>query len=192
MTQNEVNADVAKRNRMALVILVVVFFGGLIFAGALRFSGWQPQGMKNKGELLSPYVDLRTHALTQQDAAAYTWEDSPRTWRILAMPQACDGARHAACQQLLMDLDKVWRLMGKEADRVHVLWGGAKLETMANLREVYPIQVDATLGALLPQVSEEGDAVWLIDPNGFVVLRYAPGFDPADLRTDLARLLRIN
>ena len=37
-----------------------------------------------------------------------------------------------------------------------------------------------------------GDAAWLVDPNGFVVLRYAPGFDPGDLRTDLARLLKIN
>ncbi len=37
-----------------------------------------------------------------------------------------------------------------------------------------------------------GDPVWLVDPNGFVVLRYAPGADPGDLRTDLARLLRIN
>ena len=38
----------------------------------------------------------------------------------------------------------------------------------------------------------DGDAAWLVDPYGFTVLRYAPGFDPGDLRTDLARLLKIN
>lgn len=32
---------------------------------------------------------------------------------------------------------------------------------------------------------------WLVDPYGFTVLRYAPGFDPGDLRTGLARLLKI-
>jgi hypothetical protein len=31
----------------------------------------------------------------------------------------------------------------------------------------------------------------VVDPNGFVVLRYAPGFDLGDLRTDLSRLLKL-
>ncbi|MCW0416325.1 hypothetical protein NB689_002079 [Xanthomonas sacchari] len=36
-----------------------------------------------------------------------------------------------------------------------------------------------------------GVPVYVIDPNGFVVLRYAPGFDPAGLRADLAKLLKL-
>ena len=34
--------------------------------------------------------------------------------------------------------------------------------------------------------------VYVLDPNGFVVLRYAPGSDPGDVRTDLSRLLKVN
>ena len=34
-------------------------------------------------------------------------------------------------------------------------------------------------------------AVYLIDPNGFLVMRYAQGFDPSGLRKDLARLLKV-
>ena len=37
-----------------------------------------------------------------------------------------------------------------------------------------------------------GIPVYVIDPNGFVVLRYAPGFDTAGLRADLAKLLKLN
>ena len=33
--------------------------------------------------------------------------------------------------------------------------------------------------------------VYVIDPNGFVILRYPAGFDPADLRSDVARLLKL-
>ena len=56
-----------------------------------------------------------------------------------------------------------------------------------------PLRVDGGLRAGLARPDDAaGDAVWLVDPNGFVVLRYAPGFDPGDLRTDLARLLKIN
>ncbi|MCW0465993.1 hypothetical protein NB705_003066 [Xanthomonas sacchari] len=36
-----------------------------------------------------------------------------------------------------------------------------------------------------------GVPIYVIDPNGFVVLRYAPGFDPAGLRADLAKLLKL-
>jgi len=60
---------------------------------------------------------------------------------------------------------------------------------------VHLLRADAGLRARLAAgtAAEPGDdAVWLVDPNGFVVLRYAAGFDPGDLRTDLARLLKVN
>jgi cytochrome oxidase Cu insertion factor (SCO1/SenC/PrrC family) len=33
--------------------------------------------------------------------------------------------------------------------------------------------------------------VYVVDPNGFVILRYAAGSDPGDLRSDLAKLLKL-
>ena len=185
---------VRRRNRWMLVALFVLFFGGMLVAGLLRFSGWRPEASKNKGELLQPYGDLRDYAPTLADGGAYRWKDSPRTWRIVAMPRDCDGARAADCARLLADLDKVWRLMNKDADRVHVLWAGAAPTGTALPGEVRLLRADAGLRAGLPGWNEAaaGDAAWLIDPNGFVFMRYAPGFDPGDLRTDLARLLKIN
>ena len=47
------------RNRWMLGLLFGLFFGAMFVAAALRFSGWRPEGMKNKGELLQPYGDLR-------------------------------------------------------------------------------------------------------------------------------------
>ena len=183
-----------RRNRNALIIVLVLFFGGMLVAGILRFSGWRPHGMQNKGEMLQPYGDLRGYTPTLVDGTPYAWKDSPRTWRIVAMPEGCDSTRRDACARLLQDLDKVWRLMGRNADRVHVLWAGAPPVDVAPLREIRLVRVDDTLRAGLPRgkAAGAGDPVWLVDPNGFVVLRYAPGADPGDLRTDLARLLRIN
>ena len=183
-----------RRNRWMLVALFVLFFGGMLVAGLLRFSGWRPEGSKNKGELLQPYGDLRDYAPTLADGAAYRWKDSPRTWRIVTMPRDCDGARAARCARLLADLDKVWRLMNKDADRVHVLWAGAAPTGVALPGEVRLLRADDGLRAGLPGWNDaaSGDAAWLVDPNGFVFMRYAPGFDPGDLRTDLARLLKIN
>lgn len=187
-----------RRNRRMLVALFVLFFGGMLVAGLLRFSGWRPEGSKNKGEMLQPYGDLRAYTPTLADGRAYRWKDEPRIWRIVVMPRDCDSTRAAACARLLADLDKVWRLMTKDADRVHVLWAGAMPPDTTPPEEVRVLRVDEGLRAGLsrwdgmPGESRDGDAAWLIDPNGFVVLRYAPGFDPGDLRTDLARLLKIN
>ena len=186
---------VRRSNRGMLVALFVLFFGGMLVAGLLRFSGWRPDGSKNRGDLLQPYGDLRDHAPTLAAGGRYRWADSPRTWRIVTAPQGCDGARAAACAELLRSLDTVWRLMGKDADRVHVLWVAA-LPTGAMLpADVRQLRMDERLQAALARskgTQGEGNTAWLVDPNGFVVLRYAPGFDAGDLRTDLARLLKIN
>ena len=50
----------------------------------------------------------------------------------------------------------------------------------------------AQLRAALPGVDDPaGTPLYVIDPNGFVVLRYPPHADPAGLRTDVARLLKL-
>ena len=195
MTESNPARTAQRRNRVALLVVLGMFFGGMLVAGALRFSGWRPDGMKNQGEMLQPYVDLREYAPTLADGRAYAWHDSPRTWRIVAMPRDCDGARREACTHLLGDLVTVWRLMGRNADRVHVLWAGAPPVEVGTLREVHLVRVDERLRAALARSDKDAagtDPVWLVDPNGFVVLRYAGGSDPGDLRSDLARLLRIN
>lgn len=195
MTESNPGRAIRRHNRGILLIVLAMFFGGMLVAGALRFSGWRPHGMKNKGEMLQPYGDLRGYSPTLADGTPYAWKDSPRTWRIVAMPQDCDGARREACTRLLGDLDKVWRLMGRNADRVHVLWAGAPPVDVSTLREVHLIRADERLRSVLVRSGKDtagGDPVWLVDPNGFVVLRYAAGSDPGDLRGDLARLLRIN
>ena len=184
---------IRRRNRNMLVGLFVLFFGGMLVAGLLRFSGWRPEGSKNKGELLQPYGDLRAYTPTLANGGAYGWKDEPRIWRIVAMPRDCATSRAAECKRLLADFDKVWRLMSKDADRVHVLWAGDLPPGVAVPREVRQLRADDGLRAGLARWDDaSGDAAWLVDPNGFVVLRYAPGFDPGDLRTDLARLLKIN
>ncbi len=184
---------VRRRNRGMLVALFVLFFGGMLVAGLLRFSGWRPEGSKNKGEMLQPYGDLREYTPTLAGGGTYGWKDEPRIWRIVVAPRGCDAERAAECTRLLADLDKVWRLMTKDADRVHVLWAGALPAGVVPPQEVRVLRADDGLRAGLARWNEPGgDAAWLVDPNGFVVLRYAPGFDPGDLRTDLARLLKIN
>ncbi|WP_243708011.1 hypothetical protein [Luteimonas arsenica] len=179
------------RNRALLVLIVVVFFGSALVAGALRFSGWRPEGLKNHGELLQPPADLRQIAPRLADGGEYPWNPIERTWRILVAPPAdCTDA----CVGLSHDIDKVWRLFGHNADHVHILWVGEPPEGALRNRVWHVVEPMPELTAQLPGVEAggpQGAPVYVVDPNGFVILHYAPGFDPGHLRTDMARLLKL-
>lgn len=179
-----------RRNRWLLVGIFALFFGGMLVAGALRFSGWQPSGMKNHGELLQPPGDLRAVTPRLVDGDAYAWKPVDRRWRIaLAPPANCA----AECVELARELDLVWQLFGKDADHVDILWIGTPPPPGAKRNGALRLlRDDAVLRAQLPRVNDPaGVPVYVIDPNGFVILRYAPGFDAGGLRTDLSRLLKL-
>lgn len=191
---NEPTNRLRNRNRMMLIAIFAMFFGSMLVAGLLRFSGWRPAGSKNHGEMLDPPGDLRQVTPQRVDGKAYAWNPIARTWRIaLAPPAACT----TQCEQLAHDIDTVWQLFGKDADRVDVLWLCATTPCALPANAPRPatlqlLQPNAALRAGLPRVDDaKGVPVYVIDPNGFVVLRYAPGADPAGLRADLAKLLKL-
>jgi hypothetical protein len=188
---NSLSDDRARvwRGRLILIGLFALFFGTVGAAGILRFSGWQPQGSKVHGRMFEPAVDARRIVPRLADGGDYAWNPDARTWRIVVAPRPGCGAE---CVAMARDLDKVWRLFSHNADRVHILWIGtppAGVQVMPALRAVAD---DAGLRALLPGVDDPtGVPVYVIDPNGFVILRYAPGADPGWIRADVAKLLKL-
>ena len=194
-----IDRKLRNRNRALLIAILVMFFGSMLVAGALRFSGWTPEGRKNHGELLDPPADLRALVPSLVDGGEYRWAPDERIWRIAVAPPADCGA---ACVTLAGQLDTVWRLFGKDADRVHLLWVCGVESCMPPAAErprtLRLLQPDPRLlqalppGDAVPAGAAGGAvAVYVIDPNGFVILRYAPGFDPVGLRADVAKLLKL-
>lgn len=185
------------RNRVMLLVLVALFFGSLLLAGGLRLSGWRPTGLRNHGELLQPPVDLRAQTPRLRDGRDYRWNPVARTWRIaLAPPPACGRE----CGQALRDVTLVLQLLGRHAARVEVLWLCADTRCALPADAPRPpnlqlLQADAALRQHLPRVDarapDVGLPLYVIDPNGFAILRYAAGSDPGDLRSDLAKLLKL-
>ncbi|MEE7567725.1 hypothetical protein HH297_15775, partial [Xanthomonas sp. Kuri4-3] len=73
-----------------------------------------------------------------------------------------------------------------------LLWIGPPPQGLPALSELRVLRPEPALRQGLPRVDDAaGVPVYVIDPNGFVILRYAPGFDPAGLRADLAKLLKL-
>jgi hypothetical protein len=178
-----------RRNRTTLFALFGLFFGVMLVAGILRFSGWQPAGMKNHGELLKPPVDLRDHAPALQSGGEYAWNPGERRWRVLVAPPAGCGDD---CLRIARELDLVRQLVGSSADRVDLLWLGAPPPGAVASTATRVLRADPALRAKLPRVDDPaGVPVYVVDPNGFVILRYPPGSDPGGLREDLVKLLKL-
>jgi hypothetical protein len=178
-----------KRNRLTFFAVIAIFLGGMLIAGALRFSGWQPSGMKNNGELLQPPTDLRDFAPQLEAGGEYAWKPQERRWRVLVAPPADCGD---PCRELARELDLVWRLFGNKANELDLLWLGAPPADATRNAATRVLRADPALRAKLPRVDDPaGIPVYVVDPNGFVILRYAPGFDPGGLRADVAKLLRL-
>lgn len=186
--------DPVRRNRRLLLVVAALFFGTLALAGILRFSGWHPPATKAHGELLQPPADLRRVTPVETNGSPYRWEPAQRTWRIAVAPPA--GCAQA-CVRLGQQLLTVWQLMGPDAEHLQVLWIGEPPPELPRGGALHILRADPALLAGLPRLrpapgeAREGVPVYVVDPNGFVVLRYAPGFDPVGLRADLAKLLKL-
>lgn len=188
------------RNRVLLLLLFGMFFGSMLVAGLLRFSGWRPEGTKNHGELLDPPGDLRALSPRLADGGEYRWKSGERVWRIVVAPPADCGTQ---CDTLARELETVWQLFGKDADEVHVLWlcpDATQCQWPASAPKpgtLHLLQADERVRAGLPRVDEPGTGAvrgvpaYVVDPYGFVILRYPPGFDPSGLRADVARLVKL-
>lgn len=183
-----------RRNRIKLIAIVAVFLVPMLLAGLLRFTDSYPAARRQKGELLDPPADLRNAAPRLLDGGAYPWKPIDRQWRILVpAPTVCADE----CVRVARDVETVWQLLSKDADRVDVLWWCAAtpcdwpedVPAPGTLRRLAP---DPAARARIPGVDAGGGLpVYVVDPNGFVVLRYAPGSDLAGVRSDLSRLLKL-
>ena len=189
-----VDTRVRNRNRIALLAVVAVFVLPILVAMWIARSDRIPEATGVHGRMYDPARDLRDLDLQPVDGSAYAWNPEERTWRLLVVPPARCGQE---CVDLVADLDKVWRLFGRNAGRVHVLWACAEAACMPPAGTELPdtflrIHPDARLRAALPGVDDPaGTPVYVLDPNGFLVLRYAPGFDPSGLRRDVGKLVRL-
>ncbi|MFP7722910.1 hypothetical protein [Lysobacter sp. A3-1-A15] len=184
-----VDTSTRNRNRGLLIAIFVLFFGSMLVAGLLRFSGWRPAGSHNNGELLDPPGDLRGVTPRLVDGSAYPWKPIERRWRIAVAPP---GGCGAPCDELAQRIDTVWQLFGKDADDVDVLWIGEPPAVVPAGGAWRMLAPDPAVRAGLPRVDDPaGVPVYVIDPNGFVILRYAPGFDPGGLRKDVSKLLKL-
>jgi hypothetical protein len=177
------------RNRLALVLIASLFAAPFLAAWLLNAGGWRPSGARNYGELVTPPLELAAARITLADGSTLAWRQPSRTWTLFAL--AGPGCA-AACRERIDELRRVRLTLNQNAYRTRVVVVGTSLEA-STLEAMQPVQVatdaDGALTRLLPGDADQL-AVAFADPDGRLVLRYAPGYDGSKLRKDLERLIR--
>ena len=191
--RNAIDSRARNRSRALLLLIVAMFMAPFVTALVLYYIDWQPTHTKNYGELLKPPRDLRGLDLRRTDGSAFVWNHEDHTWRVLVAPPV-DCREH--CTRLVDTLRRIWIGVGHDADRVQVLWIGEAPPQAERFRALLSLRASSALQSRLPDqarmdaVTAASIPVYVIDPSGYLILRYAPGFEPAGLRKDLVQLLK--
>ena len=176
------------KSRLTLLLMAVMFFGSFGVALVLHYSNWQPTQTRNHGEFVQPAIALGGLSLETRDGQDYPWQPNAGIWRVLVAPPPDCGQ---PCVDLLESLYRVWYSEGRHADALDVLWAGELPRGGAQFRRLVAIEPSAELLAALPDRADaDALAVYVLDPSGYLVLRFPPGFDPSGLSKDLYRLIK--
>ena len=183
---NPPDSNRQRKGRTQLLLVLGVFLVPVIVAFALNLAGWMPGGRKNYGELLSPPATIEEAGLFDAaDASPLAWANRESKFRLVVrLRGACD----ATCVERIDHLNGLWRGLGGDATRLEVWFigslDGAAQEAIGRF--------DAARGIVSTSALFAGDAhdAWIVDPNGYVVLRYPVGYELAGLRRDLTKIIR--
>ena len=98
---------IEKKNKIAIIALVVVFVLPVILAKVALENDWFNKAATNRGELLSPPIDFSSD-----------FADLPPLWRLVyVLPEKCD----ATCRNALYAMGQIHIALGKHMDRVEPL-----------------------------------------------------------------------
>jgi len=182
--------------RAALLIIAALFVVPLVLAW-LMYSGtiaYRPASTRNLGNLVEPPVPtswdaMQVIARTDGDAGSML----AGHWVVL---KAIRGPCGPGCMDEVTALRQVHRAAGRQQGRIRLalLLPDNPPRSMADdLTRIYPqfLLLEDPSGRLRSALEQAaaGHRDYLIDPLGNIMMSYANGSDPNDLKQDLKRLL---
>jgi cytochrome oxidase Cu insertion factor (SCO1/SenC/PrrC family) len=190
----------ARRKPWPVILLALLFIGPLAAAWIVYFAApdWRPSGQANYGELIDPPVSLPDLALIGPDGQPLGDAPLRQRWTLIYVDDSGCGE---SCRQTLFDTYQVRYLLHRDLDRVRriLLYTGAPPDP-AFVAEQHPdlLVADATGGdapaliEALPAPAVPGNAVYLVDPLGNLMMRYPATGSWQDMHKDLKKLLKLS
>ena len=174
-------------DRRASLWLIGVLCIAPVVASYFAYYVMPPGGYTNYGELMDP-MPLPDARLKLADGAAFQLSQLRGKWILLMADSAqCDEP----CRRKLFTLRQLRLTQGKDMERIERAWLISDDDRLsAGLMEDYRGTwfIRAAASELLKSLPAE--YIYVFDPLGNVVLRYARGADPGRMIKDITRLLK--
>ncbi|MEP7302353.1 MAG: hypothetical protein ABI699_12560 [Caldimonas sp.] len=181
----------------------------MVASYAAYYYGLRPRALTNYSELILPPrplpATLPLFDLGGQTVAPLALHDQ---WLLLVV---AGGACDAVCERHLWIQRQLHEVLGREKDRVDKLWlvddsAAPRAETLAavgagsgarpaGLSPARVLRVDRTAlaGWLAPAAGRAlEDHLYIVDPQGDWMMRVPADADPAKLKRDVEKLLRVS
>ena len=197
MNQQTLPPDVQRaRNRRNIVLIALIAFVPAVVAYSLLifFPQYIPKGTTNKGTLIRP-------AITIDDLSDGGRIHFPTGDWMLMVPAGADC--NQACQHALYLTRQTNIALGKNADRVErlLLVSGNHVSKPFNglLEKEYPHmliqylapgEIQRVLGRFATKGTLDG-TIFMVDPEGFIMMYYTPKNSGKDILSDLKHLLGV-
>lgn len=174
-----------------MLLLASVFVLPVLLAKLALDNDWFNQAATNKGELLSPPVDMRI---------LQTSELEPKWKLVYVLPESCA----VECENALYIIAQVRSALGKESDRAEVVvitHEKSNSEQLVLLKEKRHIRLLGTDLKNLQQVFKDNstDAIFVADTLSNVILRYPLQTDKEqailksrDILSDMRKVLKLS
>lgn len=173
----------------AKMLLIIGGFATPIVVSFLVYAYGHPRATANYGELLLPPDTVTAARFVAADGRDFRFPALAGRWIVVTADRTpCE----TACRSKLTAVRQVRLALGKEADRVAtvaVVEGGAP---DPGLRADFPDMTFARPTQPAPAGAPTADPahIYLVDPNGNVMMRWPAQPDYKRMKGDLDRLLR--
>jgi len=186
---------------MKMLVLMGLYAAPLLAAwlwlGYVRSN--EGVGVSVNGELIKPAVPLREFDLSDPSGSNWPLSNLQSIWSLVYFS---DGNCDAICEQNLYHMRQVRLRTGRRMDRLQRVFvtpqAELMAEKMADASEGLHV-VGGNVDSLHGQVREAEkqmpacqDCIYLVDPFGNVMMRFAPDLDPGKMYKDVLHLLKVS
>ena len=185
------------RARLLVAGLFALFFLPIALAWFLNVKtpDWLPSGLTNHGNLIEPPGRLETNGMQSLEGRRADASLFEGKWTLLyvaesSCPDACEKALYKMRQArfaLGEEMQRIQRLMVFPVDAAEGL-----AKKLAGLDAA--LMIVSADAAWMERLKTGGGAaeIFLVDPQGYLIMWYPPDANPSGLIKELERLLRIS
>jgi hypothetical protein len=186
-----------RRARTLLLVTFLLFFLPIVGAWLLNVFApqWRPFGTVNHGTLVRPVRPVSADGLADGQGGRIEPGYLSGHWTVLHVQRGPCGE---ACLEALARTRAVHRALGEDMNRVQRLMVSASgahgpgAEARSDLAFAVATAEWLSLFSFDDQGATAPSAIYLVDPQGYLMMRYPLSVDRRGLTSDLERLLKIS